>query len=395
MKSARQSSSHAYSDRTAFERLMLLIATLVQYPGVGSSDTVERVPGLHHDALLELQQKLQDVAQDQGKALAACSLPTLRKDLGALRQWGILEKRMYRWGYFLGTGAMSQEELQIALNALHSQAKYQCDPQIQKIYQRLERRLGSLHQSGQMFYPVRTHIDRTIVYTNPEEMMAQQKYRGTLFERVEELEKAILQGQAVELFRSRNPYQSGETRYIQVYPLQLIYADIAWYLLHEDCKNGHLALSRVDRLSDHLQLLPEEARDLEYQWQSLQVAHQLLESGWGLFLGTVEEQKLEKQGKLKLTEVSIRFFPEVMGFILEGEKRHPAQSIRIGPKGTDGKLKYIDYSIKLPKRSLNEFFYWACRFTGSTQFLSPPELIRKHEKMASDLIARYQANSNT
>jgi predicted DNA-binding transcriptional regulator YafY len=394
MRKARQTQCHPYSDRSAFGRLMLLIATLVQYPGVGSSDTGERIPaGIHHDALLELQQQLQTVASSQGLSLMACSLPTLRKDLATLRQWGILEQRMYRWGYYLGTGAMSREELQIALNALHSQAKYQRDPQINKIYQRLERRLRGFQLPGQLSYPLRTHIDRSIVHTDPEEMMAQQKYRGTLFEKLKELEEAILQRQAIELFRSRNPYQSGETRYIQVYPLQLVYADIAWYLLHEDCENGHLALSRLDRFSDHFKRLQKHNQEAEHQRQSLQSAHQLLEKGWGLFLGTTEEQQLERQGKLKLIEVAVRFFPEVMGFILEGEKRHPAQSIRVGPKGKDGKPEYVDYTIKLPGRSLNEFCHWVCRFMSNTQFLSPPELVEKHKNIAYDLLIRYKSNS--
>jgi hypothetical protein len=391
MKEFRQAQFHSYSDIKAFERLMLLISTLVQYPGVGSSDTVERNSGAHHNALIELQQRLQDVANRQGKSIAACSLPTLRKDLGTLRQWGILERRMYRWGYYLGTGAMSRHELQVALSAIYSQAKYQRDPQINWIYQRLERRLRGLQQPGQLLYPVRTHIDRAIVHTDPEEMMAQRQYRGTLFEKLEELEEAIIQGQAVELFRSRNPYQPGERNYVRVYPLQLLYADIAWYLLHEDYESGHLALSRLDRMSDHFQQLPGHQRDAEFQWQSLQAGHQLLEKGWGLFLGMAEEQQLERQGRLELIEVTVRFFPEVSDFIVEGEKRHSAQSIAPGPKGKDGKPEYVDYTVQLPRRSLNEFCHWVGRFMGNTQFLSPLELVNKHKKMAHDLLARYAA----
>ncbi len=381
--------SHPYSDRTAFERLMLLIATLVQYPGVGSAERVERVSEKHHDALIEVQQRLQEVAGKQGIALTACSLPTLRKDLGVLRHWGILEHHMYRWGYYLGTGAMSREELQVALNALYSQARYQRDTAVTKLYERLERRLRSLHLSEQLFYPVRTHIDRAVVYTDPAEMMAQRQYRGTLFEKLEALEESIIQGQAIELFRSRNPYHSGETRYMQVYPLQLVYADIAWYLLHEDCESGHLALSRLDRLSDHFQQIEGKQQNTEQQWQSLQMAHHLLETGWGLFLGTTEEQRLEKLGQLESVKVTVRFFPEVMSFILEGEKRHPAQKIQVGPKGKNGKPDYVDYTVKLPRRSLNEFCYWVCRFMGNTQFISPPELIEKHKKMAQELLTRY------
>jgi hypothetical protein len=203
------------------------------------------------------------------------------------------------------------------------------------------------------------------------------------------LEESIIQGQAIELFRSRNPYRTGETQYMQVYPLQLVYADIAWYLLHEDCESGHLALSRLDRLSDHFQPIEGKQQDTKQQWQSLQVAHRLLETGWGLFLGTTEEQRLEKLGQLEPVEVTVRFFPEVMGFILEGEKRHPAQKIHMGPKGKDSRPEYVDYTVTLPRRSLNEFCHWVCRFMGNTQFISPPELIKKHKKMAQDLLVRY------
>ncbi|MHC5718588.1 MAG: hypothetical protein ACYTX0_42585, partial [Nostoc sp.] len=67
---------------------------------------------------------------------------------------------------------------------------------------------------------------------------------------------------------------------------------IAWYLLHEDCQNGHLAISRLDRFTEHFKLLDSKGRDSTEQWQSLQVAHQLLENGWGLYLGKQEEQSL-------------------------------------------------------------------------------------------------------
>ncbi|MEH2266646.1 helix-turn-helix transcriptional regulator [Nostoc sp.] len=392
MAKNQQITSHAYSDRAAFERLMLLIATLAQYPGVGSSDAVEKTSGQqHHDALIEVQTRLLEIANSMGITLYTCALPTIRKDLTILRQWKILNKSRYRWGYYLGMGALGREELQVALNALHSQAEYQEDPQIRQIYQRLERRLRGLHLSNELFYPVRTHLDRTIVYTDPEEMMALSKYRGTVYDKLDALQVAIIQGQAIELFRCRNPYQPGNTHKIQVYPLQLVYSDIAWYLLHEDLQNGHLALSRLDRLSDHFRILDMKYRGSQLQRESLKVAHQLLEDGWGLSLGTEEDQCLERQGQIKLVEVIVRFFPDVMAFILEGEKRHPTQEIKKGPKAINGMSMYIEYSVKLPQRSLNEFCYWVCRFMGNAQFISPPELIEKHEKMASDLLARYSS----
>ena len=114
--------------------------------------------------------------------------------------------------------------------------------------------------------------------------------------------------------------------------MQLIYSDIAWDLLHEDYQNGHLAVSRLDRFSDHFKLVDVKSRGLTPQWQSLQVAHQLLEAGWGLYLGEVEDQQREREGQLSFINVTVRFFPEVMAFIQEAEKRHPSQKISHGPK---------------------------------------------------------------
>lgn len=381
---------HSYSTPEAFERLMLLIATLLKYPGLGCPEPEQDTS---NNAISVVIERLQAVAGKAGISLLYYSEHTLRKDLKTLRQFGILDQPSYRWGYYLGTAALDRAELQLALNALHSQAKYQQDPKINHLYQTLERRLRGLQLADALFYPIRTHIDRSIVYTNPEEMMSQHRYRGTLYEKLEILELAITKGQAIELFRSRNPYEIGNTHYVQIYPLQLVYSDIAWYLLHEDCQTQHLALSRIDRFSDHLRVIDLEGRSMEKQRRSLEQAHRLLEVGWGRNLGSVEEQKLERQGLLPFVKVIVRFFPAVMMFILEGEKRHPNQEIQAGPKGKDGKSIYVDYSVELPNRSLNEFCFWVCRFMEHAQFLLPDELIKRHETMSYTLLQRYEHNS--
>ncbi len=57
---------------------------------------------------------------------------------------------MYRWGYYLGTGVMSQEELKVAVNALASQAKYQGDAQLRRIYETLSKRLRGLDMNYEL-----------------------------------------------------------------------------------------------------------------------------------------------------------------------------------------------------------------------------------------------------
>ncbi|MFN9867871.1 MAG: WYL domain-containing protein, partial [Pseudanabaena sp.] len=54
--------------------------------------------------------------------------------------------------------------------------------------------------------------------------------------------------------RYTDPY-SQKIGYLQVFPLQLIYHDIAWYLLYEYVDNGHLEIERIDRFTDQIQFV--------------------------------------------------------------------------------------------------------------------------------------------
>ncbi|ASC71195.1 hypothetical protein XM38_021470 [Halomicronema hongdechloris C2206] len=335
---------------------------------------------------------MQQTAQWLGIILPDYSVHTIRKDLKTLRRYGILEQRMYRWGYYLGSGVFTSDELRAALQALASQAQHQGDPRIRKLYSTLERRLRGLNLElqGQLFYPVRTHLSRTIVYTDPDEMMAKGHYRRTLFHALDVVERAIATGQSLELMRHRDPYGSMGTGHLTVYPLQLIYADTAWYLLYEHLHNQHLEIARVDRLSEQVTALDYECRSLQAQTQRLEVAHQLLKQGWGLYLGTSEEQQQERSGQGKLVSVKVRFFHPVAEFILEGERRHPSQRLRRGHTQGD---PHVDFSVQLPPRSLREFSHWVNRFMHLAQILTPKELAAQHRQNALALAQRYAPDS--
>ncbi|MBD2054634.1 WYL domain-containing protein [Oculatella sp. FACHB-28] len=380
---------HFYSDRSSFDRLMVLIATLVQYPGVGSRNAKT---SQDQDSLETLQQHMQAVAKELNLPLPDYSVHTLRKDLGTLRNYGILDRNRHDWGYYLGTGAMNREELQLVLNALASQATYQGDPQAKRIYQALSQRLRcqNLESKGALFYPVRAQFNRAIVPTDPDEMIRKQQSRDTLFHSLEQLEQSIVQGLPIEIYFFRNLY-NGKPDYRRIYPLQLLYYDIAWYLVTENIEDGHLAVSRVDRFKQHLEVLEITGREVDVQLKSLQAAHQLLRNGWGLSLGNLEEQRQERQGTLPLVKVKVRFFPPASRFIAEGEQRHSKQKIICGPKDdATGEFAYVDYAIALPKRSLDEFGRWVAKHLENAQVLAPPDLVEKHRQAAAVLMKRYQ-----
>lgn len=392
--------SHPYAKTKAFERLMILIATLVQYPGVGcpserlsDRDRVNRTS--HHNALAALQNKMQQVAQTAKLNWPPDypSLPTLRKDLERLRDYNILERRMYRWGYYLGTGAMTKRELQMAFQALQSQAQHQGDPQVRRVYEALSLRLRGfeLDTEGDFFYPVRQNLSRTIEWTDPQEMMACGENRHTLFHHIATLEDAIAIGQPLEIARERDLYNAQNLGIQLVWPLQLIYRDIAWYLLYECCHNQQLVIGRLSRYSDYCKVYPINGRGVFMQKQSLDDAYRLLQQGWGLYLGEAAEQEQELTGELDLMTVRVRFFPPVSRFIAEGDLRHPQQKLRAGPIDEfTGKPQWLDYTVELPPRSLSEFRIWLQRYGDKVQILSPPELAQDHYQAAIALVQRYK-----
>ncbi|MBW4532574.1 MAG: WYL domain-containing protein [Pleurocapsa minor HA4230-MV1] len=389
----QSSKINRYTNIQALERLLLLIAILIKYPGVGCPNELEKSDDKHHNALKLVQIKLQELALSLGIDLPEQypATATLRKDLELLRDYQILDHRMYRWGYYLGTGVMSKQELKAAFNALESQAIYQGDPQLRNIYYSLKKRLRGFEFEEQQdfFYPVRQHLNRAINYTDPQEMMNQGEYRHTLYHQIELLEEAIITGQAIELSRNVDPYGENKLGLITLYPLQLIYFDIAWYLIYENAQDGTLSTGRINRFKDYLKVVTStKARKIAEQQKSLNNAHQLIRNGWGLKLGTFEEQQLELAGKLALISAKVRFFPPVSAFIAEGERRHPRQIIEKHPD-------YLDYSLKLPLRSLAEFGFWINRYSDNVIVLSPPELKLKHRQAAMSLMQKYQEREAT
>lgn len=380
----KPSNLHPHSDRHAFDRLMLLIATFIHYPGIGSPDHLDNKTLTIHESLEAVKAKVSEIAKQYDIPLTKYSIPTLRKDLVTLRKYGILEKRIYRWGYFLGTGIMSFQDLQVALNALNSMAKYQRSPQAIRIYRELEKKLRNKQEieSTDFLYPVRSQIDRAIVYTEIDEMIERQKNRYNLYHSLDQVEKAIATGQAIEIFRFTDPY-SNQTGYLHVFPLQLIYHDIAWYLLYEYVENGHLEIERIDRFTDHIQSI-NQPRDLETQKLSLTLAMRLFQNGWGLFLGNQSQQAQEIAGHLEYIHIKVRFFAPVIAFIEEGEKRHISQSL-----DKSGKPDYIDYSISLPERSVNEFCRWVNQFVHNAQVLEPSDLVESYQLIVQQLNKRY------
>ena len=382
----KQSGLHPYREQAALDRLLLLITTLLRHPGIGcpNEDAFDSKTE-HHSALALVAIQLQKLAIEQGYSNIADSVPTLRKDLEFLRKYKIIEDRMYRWGYFLGTGIFTPPELQVALHTLKDIGQQLGDPTVYGLHQKLAKRLRGVDFAEEMLYPVRSQLNRVIIATDPDQMRLQRIYQETLFDRLADVETAILAGQSIELYYRQSPYQNQGQQFLRVYPLQLLYHDVAWYLITEDVNSGYLAAVRLDRLSSHLQPLEEVPRGKKKQLDRLRAVHQLLQVGWGISLGSVAQQQQELAGA-ELVKVKVRFFTEVAPFIKEGNKRHPRQKI-CEKRNAQGQLEFVDYSISLPDRSLADFYRWVRRFGSQAQVLSPQsavDLFRQEVKLMFD-----------
>ncbi len=410
--------------RAEHRRLLCLIATLAQYPGVGHLNARELITSVEDSnnpvrggaegaesseptaptkqappRLQELLFYLRTVAAQQGIELPPCSPHTLHKDLQTLRRYGILGDQTYRWGYYLSPGAMTEAEFNTALSALYSQATYQRDPKAQDAFQAIARRRWGKSQSSKSFYPVRAQLNRSIVATDPTQVSPNKgSATCTLYSTLDIVETAILRGQAIQIRRTSDPYQQGQQGSKSIWPLQLIHYDIAWYLAYESCETQHLAIARLDRFDDHCQVLSHPPRSRSQQLKRLKQVHELLNNGWGLFLGEPEEQRQELRGQLPFTEIIVRFYGSAIPFIREGGYRHPSQKILTSPGHEQSRQRcgahYLDYQVKLPRRSHGEFLRWVNRFMGNVQILSPVSLAEQHARQAEEQLQKYRGEKN-
>ncbi|WP_069789442.1 helix-turn-helix transcriptional regulator (plasmid) [Cyanobacterium sp. IPPAS B-1200] len=378
---------HRYSDQKSFQRLMLLIATIVNHPNLTQENDEEPT-----NSLSQLQQEINNTASEYDVQLDKPAISTLRKDLETLKKYGILERRMYRWGYYLGTGVMTKAEFKVAFDALESMANYQGDAIARKIYRQLRKRIKGLQldHKTDFFYPIRRNLNRAINYTDPEEMFLKGNNQNTLYHHISSLEKAIIKGQAIEVSRPKDYYNQGHIGIEIIIPLQLIYYNIAWYLIYENCANGQIIIGRLNRFSDYFHILSTAGRNILAQKESLKKAEQLLINGWGLNLGNLEEQELELKGELLLEKIKVRFYPPIADLIIEGDLRHPKQRIKVTKNQYNGQISFVDYFISLPPRSLNEFLYWLQKYSSSVEVVHPQHLRKRHEQGALQLYQRYQ-----
>jgi hypothetical protein len=356
------------ANRDAFRRVMTLLRHVLHNPfdHVQKGDLplavhlIQQMKGIEGAYVSSpLTKKAETEAADKkkaskGKQEKATSKPrwksgesdTLLKDLDWLwTAYGFRQTPGERHGYTLGTALLTAPRL-LELHGLVRQAASRLqDPSAQDLKKEFDDRMRWAGLDVDNVAPVRAYANRSIVGTEhvPSESLA-------VAHQAEKLEAAILAGERVMLERYKdaarfdNEPQITET--LRVWPLQLLFHNIGWYLAFEIDQGAGPGLIRTERL-DRLRWVRVErtgrdARQPEQRRPTMKRLETLLHHCSGIFFGDDLQAQLDlcsddpDQRRKPLRTLRVRCQDWVFNFLREGVQRFPIEHTRLSkPLPTD------------------------------------------------------------
>ena len=312
-------------DGPVFLRVMTLLRHLLQVP---FDRPAERGANLHQHLITATE------------SIPAAYLPgetaTLRKDLEKiLTPYGFRNRNdNVRHGYCLGTAVLSPPRLQELHNLVRQSAGRLADPSAQNLLAELDERLGWAGISADGLAPVRSYARHAVVDTK---LVRRDSLAAP--RRAEAIEAAIVEHRRVLLQRypGVGSFADSPAGELRVWPLQLIFHNVGWYLLYEEDQVGHgQGLIRSERL-DRLALRSGDGgfrRGSEEHSAALVRLERLLHHSGGIYFGADREQQLAiaspSAQRRNQALVTLRFCcaPWAFAFIREGLQRYPIEHIR-------------------------------------------------------------------
>jgi hypothetical protein len=289
-----------------------------------------------HQAGTGLGEHLINQLQEIPGAYLPGETATLRKDLEKiLTPYGFRSRNdNVRHGYALGTALLSANRLREVHGVVSQAAGRLADPSAQDLLAELEQRLqwGGLDTDHRA--PVRAFANRSMVSSalvRPDSLAVERQ--------AELLETAIVERRRIELERyaSVAAFSDSPLGSFRVWPLQLLFHTIGWYLVYEDDSVGTgVGLIRTERL-DRLALRRSERgyrRSDDAHLQALERLETLLHWSGGIYFGdNLEAQLAITTGTAKARRqqlVPLRFCCQgwAFAFIREGLQRYPIEHTR-------------------------------------------------------------------
>ena len=312
-------------DGPVFLRVMTLLRHLLQVP---FDRPAERGANLH--------QHLITATEAIPGAYLSGETATLRKDLEKiLTPYGFRNRNdNVRHGYCLGTAVLSPPRLQELHNVVRQTAGRLADPSAQDLLAELDERLGWAGISADGLPPVRSFARHAVVDTA---LVRRDSLAAP--RRAEAIEAAIVGHRRVLLQRypGVGSFADSPDGELRVWPLQLIFHNVGWYLLFEEDhvgrEQGLIRSERLDRLAlrnaqGDLRRSPEEHDS------ALARLERLLHHSGGIYFGADLGQQLviashSAQRRIQILQ-TMRFCcaPWAFAFIREGLQRYPIEHIR-------------------------------------------------------------------
>ncbi|WP_338442551.1 AAA family ATPase [Synechococcus elongatus IITB4] len=406
---------HHHSDRHSFERLMKTLRFMIRRP-LTQEDQYQQQAADDPETKLKridiLAQQLLDSGILQERGLQAM----IRKDIEwVLHPYQIFPEKTMRKGYYLGTGILSHEDLQQIFLLADKQAAGLKNPLDKRTVERFQERLQWARIDPSDQYPVRSITGGSIV--SPDLLSSQSLATES---NAQQVEQAIRTGQAIRIGKLSGTGQyDGQLNQEQiVWPLQIVFHTIAWYLACEVAHGedkGRYFYERLDRLYGGY--FVGTPRSKAEHLRSLKAIQCLQDHSFGLFLGRdrqAQQQFLAKSESERLkamTLLELHFREDSFRFAAEGTQRFPKGQLKMSlpegrslgnaspavrelyslPKAKDPNHPY-QMRVLLPDWSLEEITLqnWIKGWGAGVKVIAPLQLrdsIRQHYQEAAALYA--------
>jgi hypothetical protein len=319
-------------DAPVFQRVFTLLRHLLQHP-------------FDREAGTPLPEHLIAATEAIPGAYLPGEAATLRKDLEKLlTPYGFRQRNdNVRHGYALGTALLSAQRLREIHGVVSQAAERLADPTAQDLLAELEQRLQWAGIGVDGAAPVRAFANRSIVSSalvRPDSLAAERQ--------AEALETAIVERRriALERYASVGSFADSPSGAFRVWPLQLLFHTIGWYLVYEEDAIGTgVGLIRSERL-DRLALRHSERgnrRSDDAHAQALRRLELLLRHSGGIYFGhdlAAQLKLCSPNPRLRARQlITLRVCCQgwAFAFIREGLQRYPIEHTRFSrPLPGDG-----------------------------------------------------------
>jgi hypothetical protein len=327
-------------------------------------------------------------------------------------------------GFGLGTAILTVQQLKDVHTRLNQAFKRLNDPTITHLLDALATRLKYAGIDVDNQVPLRAFANRSII-DSITESDSDHPNRQSLVnqDELKKVEQAILARKPVKI-KVPDRANRGSDKEIIIWPLQILFHNIAWYLAYESMEIDRLlTVTRLDRIQLINSSLPQQRR-LEDMQDSQRRLEQLCRRTGGIFLGADHHaQKALAEDKLSdarikqlldkgtLVRVGFRCSSRIYAFIRSGTKRYPAEQMRLsGPLSSDAWTlddKGIQLLLPDPENTTHpypvelllpawtvasdiDFRRWLFGFGGDLKIELPEALREEHCQHGQRIASLYQ-----